>query len=592
MTKIKIFSFYLILLVITFSCSEDGIDPITPVAPGADATAPVVTIQFPVEGSKIKVLEALATINIKFEVTDDIEIGSVKVLLDGTEIAAFSDFKDYRRFLEEFEYGGVENGLHVLEVVATDLDGKTTTGSVNFEKEAPYIKKYDGEILYMPFDGEFIDLVSISRPAVVGSPAFAGTSVAGLAAYQGAAGSYLRFPTEGLLEDEFSAVFWMQVNGSPDRAGVLVIGPEDAANPDAQNNRTNGFRFFRENAGGNQRFKLNVGNGGGDNWFDGGAAADVAPNTGTWSHFAFTISNNKAVVYINGNIAREGDFAGVDWTGCDILSIMSGAPRFTGWGHNSDESLMDELRLFNRELSQSEIQDIIFDESGISGGYVPKYAGEVFYMPFEDDYQELISRQEAAVIGTPGFDAGKVGQAYAGSTDSYLNFGTGDLLGSQYSAAFWYKPNADPTRAGLLVIGPPDADNPDAQNKRTSGFRFFREGGATNQIFKLNAGTGEGESWFDGGADATIDPSAGEWVHLAFTISETESVVYINGEVVKQGDFSGIDWTECDIISIGSGAPRFTGWDHKSETGLIDELRMFNMALTQDQIKMIIADEQ
>jgi hypothetical protein len=58
-----------------------------------------------------------------------------------------------------------------------------------------------------------------------------------------------------LVGNEFSASFWMKVNSTPDRAGVLVAGPPGI------NTRTQGFRFFRENAGGKQRFKLNVGNG-------------------------------------------------------------------------------------------------------------------------------------------------------------------------------------------------------------------------------------------------------------------------------------------------------------------------------------------
>jgi hypothetical protein len=110
-----------------------------------------------------------------------------------------------------------------------------------------------------------------------------------------------------------------------------------------------------------QRFKLNVGTGTSDTWFDGGAAADVDPTTDEWVHFAFTISQTEAVVYINGQVVSQGPLAGVSWEGCDILSIMSGAPRFTEWGHLSDESFMDELHLFNRALTQGQVQAIMDD---------------------------------------------------------------------------------------------------------------------------------------------------------------------------------------------------------------------------------------
>ncbi|HOI50435.1 MAG TPA: LamG domain-containing protein, partial [Prolixibacteraceae bacterium] len=159
--------------------------------------------------------------------------------------------------------------------------------------------------------------------------------------------------------NQFSAVFWMKINATPDRAGILVVGPPDEANPNEPNNRTSGFRFFRENAAGKQRFKLNAGDGTADTWFDGQAAADVDPTTGAWVHMAFTISGSECVVYIDGEVVKQGSFPGISWTGCDIMSIMSGAPRFTGWSHLSDLSLMDELRIFNKALTQAEIKTII-----------------------------------------------------------------------------------------------------------------------------------------------------------------------------------------------------------------------------------------
>jgi len=213
-------------------------------------------------------------------------------------------------------------------------------------------------------------------------------------------------------------------------------------------------------------------------------------------------------------------------------------------------------------------------------------------MPFDGNYKELISKTEASKIGTPDFADGKKGKAYAGATDSYLTLPTTGLKNNEFSAVFWYKTNAVPNRAGILVMGPPDLEAPAAPNNRKSGFRFFREGSATAQIFKLNAGNGTADSWFDGGAAATINPTAGKWVHMAFTISGIECVVYFDGEVVKQGSFGGINWDGCDILSIMSGAPRFTGWDHKSDLSLMDELRIFNKALTQAEIKTIFNNEK
>lgn len=565
---------------------EDGIDPINKVAPGPDEAAPVINVTYPVEGTEIKVVEVLTSVNIRFEVTDDIEIKTIAVKMDGSNVAEFSDFIDYRRAVKEVLYQGLATGPHVLTVTATDIDDKVTTVNVNFEKAPPYAPIFDGEVFYMPFDGINTELVSITEPAKVGTPGFAGQGKRGGNAYAGATGAYLTFPTTGLVGGELSASFWMKVNDNPDRAGVLVIGPPDEVNPNAQNNRNAGFRLFRENVGGKQRFKLNVGTGSSDSWFDGGAAADVEPNTDEWVHFAFSISATNAAFYIDGQVASQGSLAGVSWAGCDILSIMSGAPRFTEWGHNSDLSYMDELRFFDKAITQEEVLEIIGNE------YTPKYDGEELYMPFNTGFGDLVSGSSATEVGTPGLGGeGKAGgNSYEGADNSYLTFPTTDLQTNEFSAAFWMKINNSPDRAGILVMGPPDPVNPTTPNNRTAGFRFFREAAGSMQRFKLNVGSGAADSWFDGGAAADVDPAANEWVHFAFTISDTECVVYINGEIASQGSFAGVDWTGCDVLSIMSGAPRFTEWGHNSDKSLMDELRIFSKALTQAEVQAVMND--
>ncbi|SHI33180.1 Concanavalin A-like lectin/glucanases superfamily protein [Tangfeifania diversioriginum] len=576
----KIIVFALALIVLG-ACDQNYIDDLSKVEVGSDETAPAVTINSPADGYQIKVPEAVAPVTISFEATDDIELSTVSVKINGTEIQSYTDFKDYRRLVDELVYDNVTNGAHVLEITATDLDGKSTTASINFEKVSPYTPKYAGETFYMPFDGDYMELISFQTAAEVGNPGFAGEGVLGGNAYQGATDSYITFPFEDLKSDEFSATFWYKVDPSPDRAGILSIGAEPE-------NRQQGFRLFREGGAESQQLKLNVGTGSGESWNDGGVLDATA---GEWVHVTITITPTENVMYFDGVPVRTSAMeAPVDWTGCDDITIGAGGETFSYWNHLSDLSFIDELRFYNRALSGSEIQQIIFDDMP----YEPKYDGEVFYMPFEGSNKDLVSDTEATEVGSPGFAEGKVGQAYAGAEESYLTFPTDDFLGDEFSAVFWMKINAEPNRAGILAAGPEDTDHaeyPEKQNDRTKGFRFFREDAAGNQRFKLNVGTGDGESWFDGGENADVDPSTGEWVHFAFSIAADHSTVYIDGEVVSEGDFGGIDWTGCDILSIGSGAPRFSEWGHLSDLSLMDELRLFNKALSQTEIQAIIDAE-
>lgn len=562
---------FLITVTLAVSCKY-GIDPITPMSPGPDETAPEITITFPVEGTLIQTPELVASVDIKFEVTDDIEIGSIEVNIDGTVLETYNDFKDYRRAVEELTYDQVTNGAHVLTIKATDLENKTTTKTVNFEKAPPYSPKYAGEVFYMPFDNEYKEMISFNYATVVGTPGFAGASIIkgdGVNAYKGAADSYLTYPLENLKSTEFSAAFWYYVDASPDRAGILSVGS-------SADTRQQGFRLFREGSATEQRIKLNVGTGTGESWNDG----DVIDATaGEWVHIAFSISQTKNTLFINGAEVRSSDMGGMlDWTGCTDIAIGAGGPTFSYWNHLSDYSYIDELRFFDKAITADEIQTIMNDDSP----YESKYSSEILYLPFDGNFMDLVSRTSADETGTPGFDAGKKGKAFAGAADSYISYPASRFYGDEFSATFWMKINATPDRAGIISVGA-------SADSRQQGFRLFREGSATEQRIKLNVGTGDGESWNDGDV---IDVTTGDWVHIAISISQSKNTIYFNGEAVRSSDMSGFDWTGCQTLTIGAGGETFSYWNHLSDLSLFDNMRFFNKALSAEEIKSIFNDEK
>lgn len=350
----KIIVFTLAILFVS-ACEQNYIDPISSAEPGTDETAPTSSITYPKNGNFVKVQKGKDWAMI-FDVEDDIEIASISIRLDGSEVANLTEFKDYRRMSTPYVYNDITDGEHTLEVVATDLTGKSTSsGTVSFTflwVEA-YVPVLD-EVFQMSFEGTtYKDFVSYEDAEVVGSPSFAAGKL-GEQAYKGAADAYLTWPIKDLKSnDGFSAAFWMQV-GASGRAGILTVGPPDETN----NLRTSGFRLFREAAGDFQRFKLNVGNGEADSWFDGGTAADVAPNTGEWVHFAISLGETVSL-YINGTVVSTGPHDGVSWKDCSSISIMSGAPNFTGWNHLSDDGTMDELFIFDRPITSEEVQALI-----------------------------------------------------------------------------------------------------------------------------------------------------------------------------------------------------------------------------------------
>src|SRR5690606_28229714 len=105
----------LFLGIMALSC-EQGIDSITAVAAGADETAPQVTITYPTNGAVLQPFEEVSSLDIKFQVTDDIEVVDIKVLMDGAQIAHLNSFKDYRIVNEELTFDALVNGEHTLTV--------------------------------------------------------------------------------------------------------------------------------------------------------------------------------------------------------------------------------------------------------------------------------------------------------------------------------------------------------------------------------------------------------------------------------------------------------------------------------------------
>jgi hypothetical protein len=335
------------MIVFAIGC-EKGIDPITAVAPGSDTAAPTLSITFPVAGKPVTSKDESAQIFFKMLAEDDIELASVKIELDGTEIGNLNSFKDYRRAVISYEYNGLLDGDHTLTVTVTDKTGKTVTKTMDFKKITvpPYTPK-DGEVFYMPFEDNYLEVLSSTEMTVKGSPGFAEGKIG--QAYAGATDAYLTFPTSGLLGNEFSLAFWYKINAVPDRAGILAISATG-------DDRTTGLRLFREISGTHQNIGLNFGITSTEVWMN--PFVQVSP-TEDWTHIAISISTTHATIYVNGSPVADNDIASkIDWSGCSSMTIGSGEPNFVYWEHFSDLSLYDEIHIFNKAISAEEVNAI------------------------------------------------------------------------------------------------------------------------------------------------------------------------------------------------------------------------------------------
>lgn len=344
-----------ILSIITFlavSC-EKGIDPITAISPGTDMEDPTIAITFPEVGKIVRSQDSIANITFKFTAVDDIELKSIVIQLDGTEIGNLTTFKDYRRAVVDFYYDQLTDGNHTLLITVTDLSGKVVSKSLAFRKVTvePYTP-LNGEILYLPLDGDYMDLITGKEAAKTGSPTFAEGIIGD--AYKGAADSYLTYAADELMTStEFSMAFWIKVNSLPTRAGVISIS---SPRTPSDSSRISGFRFLREGTEEEQKFGINFGIGKTEVWMN--PFYTFTPDN-SWIHVAISISNTKANVYINGEMVMETEIdAPLSWKDCTSMTIASGIPNFVYWEHFSDLSLYDEMHFFNKAITAEVVQTL------------------------------------------------------------------------------------------------------------------------------------------------------------------------------------------------------------------------------------------
>lgn len=340
------------LLTLATGCSDGYIDDISQIAAGEDKAAPIINILSPnVVKTLIPPKDNTSDAIIEYNVSDDIEIAQIDVFIDGVKLSSHSSFLDYRNYKESLSKN-LGLGDHTLKIDAKDISGKMSTKSFTFNITNVYTPLFDGEKAYFSFftgNSRFTEYLSFNDATVVGSPTTISGGKAG-AAFQGATGSYLTFPLNGLYSaNGMSFTFWYKVNATPDRAGIVTIN-DNANNSDE--NRNGGLRLFREGGATSQTIKMNVGTGGGESWNDGGNIAV----TGSWVHVGVTVSPTESKIYFNGVLQRTATYTAFDFSSSSTITIGSGAPSFTYWSHLSDLSQIDELRIYDKALDEAAVK--------------------------------------------------------------------------------------------------------------------------------------------------------------------------------------------------------------------------------------------
>ncbi len=371
-----------VLLTLSTACSEGYIDDITQVTPGEDKVAPSIEITNPPSGIvNIPFTDNSTNYTFGFKVSDDIEIKTINIFLDGALLKTFSSFIDYRNYTGTYLYNNLGLGNHTFKVDAVDLSGKTSTKTFTFEVTNKYQPIFPGETFFVPFDYPSSDPLKFASDLLQNTPAISNplTLTSGISGYaiQGANLKYITYakPNDWVATAKsFTVSFWFKLNGQT-KNNYGGNGPEHVFSIPTTTDHWSGGQgmlLMETNTIGTQiKFPI-VDKNKSDNWFNWegpDAIPGIADNK--WRHCAFVYDaiTSKMTLYIDGvanaKQAKWENHGDINMDAATASEFRLGAgPKEANtdtaddWLRSTWKGGLDQFRLFNTALSASDIKNI------------------------------------------------------------------------------------------------------------------------------------------------------------------------------------------------------------------------------------------
>ena len=405
----------------------------------------------------------------------------------------------------------------------------------------------NGNISYYPFEGDANDWVGSSNGTLNGSPAFA-AGIVGQAVVLNGSSQSVTLPvaiTNALaIASNWSISLWFKATTT---AGTqTILGSATGASN----------QVYLQIVSGNLtslRYNGSV-----------YAGFTSAVSAGSWYHAVLASNGITTALYVNGVIVStttaSGTTSGTNATylGCDT----------TGAGQWFN-GLIDDVGFYNRVLSPSEITTLYTNATLLTG-----------YWAFENNlaYDLSGNGNNGTLNNSPTFVTGIAGNAISlnGSSQSVSLTDAADLKSANITVSAWYKSTV-PVSANAQII---------LDHQSTTPFYGYQLGVATTgKAFWSVKGTGAMVT-----VNGTTAMVANQWYHIVGTYDGTTMNLYVNGlnNGTSAASTGNIDYTASVTPCIG----RLVGGGSSFVNGQIDELRIYNTALTVSQVGALYVSDR
>jgi len=278
---------------------------------------------------------------------------------------------------------------------------------------------------------------------------------------------------------------------------------------------------------------------------DGSISSTTQPTTGKWYHIMGTYDGANIRVYVDG-VEEACEASTGTLNGLGTSSVQIGRL----WG-NYHKGKIDEVKVYNKALSPEEIHSLYLDGYTVGNWNFNEGTGSTVYDSSVYCNDGTLSNQSMWTT------SGRVGSALSFDGTNYVDCGNDASLDISGNISFggWVYYTELVNFAGIIRMG-----GTYVRREDTGKFKFVFSGLTDDAI------------------QSTTQPVVGKWYHIMGTYNGANIRVYVNGEEEARETSTGT------LTGLGTNSVQMGKWCSIYHKGKIDEFKIYNKALSHDEI--------